>query len=498
MKKIILGIILAFTILLPICALEEALVLGMEDQWQDLEEARNVEFFRSTHGYSDIILKESEFALDSSTDLLLHFNDTEISDITGNYETSENNILISDSFEKAGAGSAVFRGERPGIHFTPVGTKGMLTPGRVWDDFTVEFWLYPASMKNGETVFLFKGSRLVRDKIVPQRIECKFENNRLIWNFENVFLPESQEEFTVSITGKSKLVPRNWHHHQLRFDSGSGLLEYLLDGVPEGIAYANHDGNESGQVYLPYIGTAERGSLLIGIDLTAFIDEFRISSVMRDVPDLTVYSTTYGEITTRFLDLGYSNSSIIRINADYESESNSEIQFYYRTADDFTQILNQDASWIQFLPGKEFALPVSARMVQIKCLLFPDGTGTYSPRLENIQINYIPDLPPLPPERVIAVSGNGQAVVSWTAVAEEDVAGYCVYFGDRPGQYLGKTSGGLSSPINAGNINTITIDGLENGKIYYFSVCAYDSAAVPHVSSFSAEASARPSGLYGD
>lgn len=498
MKKIVLGIILASTILLPLCALEEILILGMEDQWQDLEEAKNVEFYKSTHGYSDIVLKESEFALDSHTDLLLHFNDSDINDTTGNYRISKNNILISDSFVKAGSGSAVFRGERPGFQLSAAKTGSMLTPGRVWNDFTIEFWLYPASMKNGETVFLFKGSRLVRDKIIPQRIECKFDNNRLIWNFENIFLPESQEEFTVSITGESKLVPRNWHHHQLRFDSASGLLEYLLDGVPEGITHTNYDNYESGQAYLPYIGTAERGSLLIGIDLTAFIDEFRISTVLRDVPDLTMFSTSHGEITTRFLDLGYSNSEITRIDADYESRSNSEIQFYYRTADDFSQILNQESPWVQFMPGTEFSPPAAARMVQIKCLIFPDGTGTYSPRLENIQINYVPDLPPLPPERVIAESGNGQVIVRWTPVAEEDVAGYFIYFGDRPGQYLGKTSGGLSSPLNAGNVNEITIDGLENGKLYYFSVCAYDSASVPHVSAFSTEASARPSGLYGD
>ncbi|MBN1647324.1 MAG: fibronectin type III domain-containing protein [Spirochaetales bacterium] len=495
MKKICI-VLAALLSVFPVTALEEVLTLGTVDQWKDLASMENVQFFTSTNGYSDIILAENEYLPDPATDLLLHFNSARITDSTGNYTVSENNILVSDSFAKAGGGSAAFRGEHPGIRLNAHNRNSLFAPGRVWNDFTIEFWLYPAQMKSGETIFLFKSSRLRDGKVIPQRIECKFENNRLLWNFENVFLPESQAEYSVRLRGKSMLVPRYWHHHQLRFDSSTGLVEYLLDGVPEGIEYANRDKAESGHIFLPYIGEAEKGSLLIGLDLLAFIDEFRVSAVSRDLPELARYGTNFGEITSDFLDLGYTNSEILRIDSEYENISNSEILYYYRVANDVGEIITDESTWTQFKPGEEFYPSPKGRLLQLRCRLYPDGEGRYSPRLETIRVHFIPDLPPLPPERISAVAGNGKITLRWAAVAEEDVAGYLIYFGERSGQYLGKTLAGKSSPLNTGNTTEFTIEGLENGKLYYFSLCAYDSAKTPHISGFSAEVSARPSGLY--
>lgn len=497
MKKLyVLAILLLSS--LPLYSLEETIVIGIDDKWESLESTENIIFTPSTSGNYDIVLQENEYFVDYNTDLLLHFNKRQIYDHTKNYVITDDSIMLSDSFSRSGTGAAVFRGERPGLQLEPAASDSLLSPGQVWSDFTIDFWLYPASMKNGETIFLFKGSRITNSKIISQRIECKFENNRLEWIFENIFLPESMDELTISISGKSMLVPRNWHHHQLTFNSETGLLEYMLDGIPEGIAYANKQNKESGTVYLPYIGSAEKGSLILGIGLTAFLDEFRISSSVRDIPELSEYNIRYGEIITDYIDLGFTNSEIINISADYEKDSNSEILFYYRTSNDYGEFISDTSGWIQFDPDSLLLSAGKARYIQIKCHLFPDGTQTFSPKLSNLKIHYIPDLPPLPPSFITAVPGDKSIKIRWPEVAEEDVAGYLIYFGERPGQYLGSFQGAGNSPVNAGDTNETTIEGLENGKLYYFAVCAYDSSAIPHVSGFSTEISARPSGLYGE
>jgi hypothetical protein len=40
----------------------------------------------------------------------------------------------------------------------------------------------------------------------------------------------------------------------------------------------------------------------------------------------------------------------------------------------------------------------------------------------------------------------------------------------------------------------LTLSGLQNGRLYYFAVVAYDGTEPPHHSGFSREVSARPSG----
>ena len=497
MKKILITIIIALLICFSLYSLEEDIVLGLNDHWSMLESSRNIEFLIGADGFQDAILKENEHSPDSNTDMLINFNSAGVRDEMGNYALSRDSIFVSDSFKKTGQGSGVFRGEKPGLTLEP-GPDSMFMSGNVWNDFTIEFWMYSAGMKNGESVFLFKGSRIRDKQIIPQRIECKVEENRLVWIFENVFLPEDQGYFTITVKGGSMQAPRSWRNHQLRFDSETGLIEYVLDGKPEGISYANRDGRESGQVYLPYIGKAEKGSLFLGIELTAVLDEFRISSVLRDYPELSEYGSRPGEIISRYIDLSYSNSKIVDISADYETPGNSAIIFYYRTGNNYADTFVGDAEWIQFDPESVFFKPPQARYLQLKSVLFPDGTGTVSPRLTSLKIKYIPDLPPLPPEMVFAEPGNGKITLNWTPVAEEDVGGYLVYFGDRPGRYLGKTAANKISPINAGAETSITLDNLVNGQLYYFSICAYDKASSPHIGGFSYEVNARPSGLTGE
>jgi hypothetical protein len=55
--------------------------------------------------------------------------------------------------------------------------------------------------------------------------------------------------------------------------------------------------------------------------------------------------------------------------------------------------------------------------------------------------------------------------LAWDPNAEENLAGYKVYYGTASGSY--------SSVVDAGNCTSLTISSLEAGKTYYFAATAY-------------------------
>jgi hypothetical protein len=58
--------------------------------------------------------------------------------------------------------------------------------------------------------------------------------------------------------------------------------------------------------------------------------------------------------------------------------------------------------------------------------------------------------------------------VAWDPNPEPDVAGYKIYYGTSPGSY--------TASVNAGNITSLAISGLQAGLTYYFAAVAYDSS----------------------
>jgi hypothetical protein len=126
--------------------------------------------------------------------------------------------------------------------------------------------------------------------------------------------------------------------------------------------------------------------------------------------------------------------------------------------------------------------------------LFPDGRRALSPQLSELRVVYEQDLPPAAPAGVQAVAGSARVRLLWSIVREEDVRGYLVYYGMAPGDYHGTGAEQGPSPIDTGSATELVLEGLENGRLYYFAVVSYDATDPPHRSAFSREVSARPSG----
>jgi hypothetical protein len=389
------------------------------------------------------------------------------------------------------------RAVRPGALFAR-GTR--------WGDFSIEFWLRPSLANDGEEVLAWSGSRWREGRLKAQELRCTVRARRLVWEFVNFFAAEEAvgpvrpgtassglagtPPSVIRLEGISPLLPRSWRHHLLRFDSGTGLLEYQVDGVPE--AVTNARAGAGGPPLSPFTGEADSAPLYLGRGYTGFLDELRISRAFVEQPVLARYDGRSGTAASQPLDLGYTGTRLKRIQAVYEAPGDSDLFFYYRLSDRRTSA-ELDGDWVQFRPGVE--LPQArGRWLQLRVELFPDGRRSLSPRLSELRVVYEQDLPPAAPAGVQAVAGNARVRLRWSPVREEDVRGYLVYYGTSPGNYHGTGAQRGPSPIDVGPATELDLEGLENGRLYYFTVVCYDSTEPPHRSGFSREVSARPSG----
>ncbi|HEV8202265.1 MAG TPA: fibronectin type III domain-containing protein, partial [Candidatus Polarisedimenticolia bacterium] len=80
---------------------------------------------------------------------------------------------------------------------------------------------------------------------------------------------------------------------------------------------------------------------------------------------------------------------------------------------------------------------------------------------------------------VPALAGPTDVTLLWNANTDPDLAGYQIAYGSSPGSH--------PNLIDAGNVTTYTVPGLQTGNTYYFVVQAYDRAK--NFSSNSAEIS---------
>ena len=90
------------------------------------------------------------------------------------------------------------------------------------------------------------------------------------------------------------------------------------------------------------------------------------------------------------------------------------------------------------------------------------------------------------------MAGNEKVTVSWSYSVDDTVGGYYLYYGTRPGEYLGRVAFEGESPINVGNTTSYTLTGLQNGKIYYFAIAAWSEYDDRVIGNFSKEVFARP------
>jgi hypothetical protein len=490
----------------------------------------------------------------SGIDLSLSFDEGNPSlfrDSSGHYSLTVPPTIeaVDRRFARAGYGAVLFPGASPPgensrpAAYSPDAENGatkpksgglfleprngaLFAPNTRIMDFSLEFWLNPLSLENGEQILMWVSSRPMRGAAGSvtygfQRILCVSSRNRLQWSFLNFFTsPDGTSgggrNIDINFSGTAPVVPKTWSHHVIRFDSQTGLIEYLVNGKSESVEYATSTGHEGGEVYLPLVG--EGGSFTLGGNFMGLMDEFRIHGSYLSGAETRKFPRS-GRIETGAIDLGAGNNGVIAVEAsggrtlisdpkisgqanggEYKRNGrlrfsdDSELQIFIRTSDN---PYRWNTPWLPVTPGENIG-GVSGRYVQLAADFYSSSSGNASPYLEEIRIIYHPDEPPLPPAQLTAVALDGAVQLRWRNSPDLNTQGYLVYYGNSADDYFGEGAVLGSSPIDVGKQNSIRIDGLKNGVLYYFHVAAYsrrtpgDFGNLYHSGEFSREARARP------
>ena len=486
MKKIIF---LLFIPLFSLYAADREIEIGKK--FWPVAGSSNIALTADDNNNISLSIRENEHSPDRKTILLMHFNEQTEYDASGRCKIQ--NLKISEKIKKLGSGGGLFNASDPPMVFNTAGRS--FFPDKVYSgDFTVEFWLYSRNTSDGENYFLYENYTDTGDKVLPQLFRSFLEDRKVTWEVKNLFLPVDKSPFTLTLKGKSRIIPEKWSHHLLRYSSETGLIEYLFNGIPEASAYVNIKNTENNTVYPFYAGSSSR--IVMGGNFTGSLDEFRIQGEWTEKPRLSRIGNLSAQFITEKIDLKHSKSRIFTVDFQETVPPGTDIKYYYRISDSTASPDPESGGWKEMKKGETGIQ--GGRFLFIKGILYSDGEKQISPSVNMIKIKYDEKSSPPPPSVIRAEVLNKSIKLRWSSVPDSDIDGYLVYIGDKPGHYFGPGNG-TGSPVDAGLKNSLVIDNLENGRVYYFTVCSYYRTASPIGSiikkggNYSAEISARPS-----
>lgn len=481
-KKQILHLVSLIIILFAVTSLysqESVILIGEDDLWKDVQ-ITNLSISEGKRGFLDLTNSDNEYSPDISSDMILNLNQAELYDKTGNY-TFLNQVSYIQKEGSIGGGAAFFDGSDPLI--IESGIDSLFSPSSLWGDFTIEFRILPATLKEGSTVFLWKGLQMKGKYLMPQEVRCTISNRQLVWDFENFFLNPDNSIKRISLSG-DKLIPDIWSHHMITFNSETGLLEYKINNIPSANIYTSKSGRESLEFNIPIIGNQQSFPIELGENFSGLLDEFRISKKVVQDPTLHSYTTT-GYLETGIIDLKVPNSLLLEISSERSEPGNTTIIYQYSISSDKFELLKPDLLWMDFIPSTP--LLKSGQFVKIRSQLFSETATELAPVLSNFIVKYKKAHAPTPPLNVQAERLDETIKISWDNSIDPEIKGYMVYYGEEPKKYFS-----TGSPIDSGLNNSIVLNGLSSNRRYYISVTSYKSLDPILESVFSREISIIP------
>ena len=477
----------------PIFSVEKTIELGGSMGWNLLSLKDGVTTGMGRFGYQSMELDTNTTSNSPYTDLLLSFEDFQVKDITNKYSVESNESrIVSDSI--VGKCAAQFYGNDSGIHL--LGENGTIFGTEGWTgSFTIEFWICPSIIDNGETLVSWRSKRNIENYPLYQMLTAVFSGSRLEWHLTNLFTGYASNSGEIILRGIKTLIPGKWSHHALVYSEENGLLEYRVNGLTEDLIYISSQENERSSIYPLKIGNP--AELVICSNFTGKLDNFSISreSISSDTDKF--YNTDTGTAFVRYNPEGgrfetqpmsvASGSVLERIDAEINEPAQTDVQLYVRSGENFYEWTESFPEWIPIEPGKNIT-DVSGQFFQVAAQLYPDGAGSVTPSVTSISVIYTENDPPLPPFTIKAIPENSAVNLSWSASIDK-VSGYYIYYGERPGEYLGRIALEGFSPIHLNDRNTFRISGLKNGRMYYFAIASECNGKVGRLSS---EVYARP------
>ena len=473
---------------------EEAIFqLGGTYGWEKVSKLENITLEPGRFGLRAASLTSKHKTQDNGLDLYLSFDDQNIHNL-------KNYTVISTSFLPSGQANAKYgnnaaictvQEQKSAVSLSP--RHGSFFAGNeVLGSFTIEFWIKPEVTTAGATILEWNASLAKTGTIFYQHISARIMQNKIEWLFQDIW-QKNKQGISVNLKSKSMLLPEKWSHHLITYNSENGLLEYRINGYIEAIEFLTDTRRENGEILFAELG---RGTKVeFGKEFSGILDECIVNKSFSEIKNLSYTTEIFerlplegGRLESEIIDTGGNYSQAFYLEVDETKPEQTEIVYYLRYANEQFNWTESYPQWIEITPGCELK-NFTARYFQIAAQLYPDGTCQASPMVHTIKLNYEKDSLPLPPNAVYAEGINGAVELTWTPSVDFDTQGYIIYYGERSGQYFYK-----ESPIIVGQTLNYTVTGLENGRLYFFSVVAYDKAGPNYPGYFSKEVWARPTG----
>jgi len=494
---------------------------------------------RRFYRIADITYESS--ALPEITDCVLSFNRPVVAmgtDDAGHYRIKYASYEPVRGLGVHGAGGAQFFKAQ---HRVELQSERNLWLGNCEDlgSFSLEFRFRADSLRDESVIF----SRIGYASGKKNGLEIVLKNGRLTARFHEVFRDQSGRPRVVYLNRGRRLKLKAWHHALVSFDRVSGKLSKRINGREDEAVYATESGEPFVNVLRPAFECDDLPAGVVGKDFSGIIDEFRISH--RHIADLKRETeiaskrhqrlTTIGRepvnregvVTGPVHTLPATGSQARLFSWREELSSGTFVWMEFRTSDDLFGQADPEPKWYRIVNnqrdiyrmrvGSEF---LRGKYCQWRAHLVPSPDGRRSPRLWDIALEYRVDAPPRVPLMVaVAGAGDKSVTLKWKKNVEEDLCGYKIYYGARPGRYDGIITHSrerrITNALSSTNEIEITVTNhvieenrardtrgllsypiMKNNVLYFFAVSAYDTYRIDtkynHESALSAPVTGRP------
>lgn len=351
--------------------------------------------------------------------------------------------------------------------------------------FTFEFYLNPYRVRMNSKVL--SKMAIYNDNGVTKYagIRANIINGRLVWQFNNLFSYNGQYT-NVTLSGGEYLKENEWRHHSVSFDASTGKLVKYIDGLEEEVIYLTSTGDRNGSPYVAEFENIKLDPLYLGQGFIGGLDSFYFTPDYKQDFNLYRYSSN-GEIISRVIDFEDKNTFIDSINYTGSYTNGCYIDLYYRTSDYYFAPDDSNIAW-QYLDNNTNYMTSNVRYLQIRAVLNSNADRNITPILNNVDISYHKGrLPQIPVNLTATAVNNNSVMLRWDSV-HEDVVGYKIYYGTKPGVY----NDAEYTPIQIGNQTEYYIEGLNMNEVYYFTITAIGGEGGNIESGFSKEVYVRP------
>ncbi|MCR9143354.1 MAG: LamG domain-containing protein [bacterium] len=448
---------------------------------------QGTELFAAQDASQDIRLRTISYHGDRSNLMYLDF-DQEVPELlrdqAGRYRIGEANYIFNAD-ARHGRGAALFNRLENRVVIR--------SPEELWPgtgpsgDFTIEMWLKPIYFYRKNIIFrklnMLEGKR--------RGLQIFVEDDRLYVHGENLFEDARGQLHSLRLGSRTAVRTQEWMHLSVSFEASKGLMRLFLNGEEETVAAAADKSGVWQMVFHPL----DRSPIVLAETYAGALDEFRIArDALRpgDRPgQATANTTTYAPLRLDYQTMrgeqrvGTVVSEVLRPKSDARPGGVGDMhpagftarsgRVSYRASEPAGTILNfyvraskqpfakdtseRELPWRRLSQsGETYTLPMFSYF-QWRAELQADPTGAHTPVLHDLSLDFVPLTPPPAPGKLKLVPGlehlRRAAVLEWDQSPDSQVqaagGGYYIYYGLRPGEYLGRLSmNAAGQPIQKG------------------------------------------------